>query len=143
MTDKLITIANFAYGPDPASLAELARIKLEAEGIPCFLAGKNFIGVYWLLASADNGVKLQVRQSDAERAIEILNTHEQTAIDQTEYNDPTPHTPDISCPKCNCEDVEYENFSRKLFYLSILFLKFPIPFLKKTYKCNNCGHTWK
>ena len=31
MDDKLVTIRNFCYGPDPASEAELARIKLEAE----------------------------------------------------------------------------------------------------------------
>ncbi len=41
MTDRLTTIAAFACGPDPASQAELAKIKLNANGIKCFLAGKD------------------------------------------------------------------------------------------------------
>ena len=72
MANKLVTIRHFAYGSDPASEAELARIKLEANGIRCFLAGKNFISMYWILSSAERGIKLQVRESDAEKASEIL-----------------------------------------------------------------------
>jgi len=53
MDDKLVTIRNFCYSPDPATEAELARIKLEAEGIKCFLAGENFVSTYWLVAGAE------------------------------------------------------------------------------------------
>ena len=42
MAGKLVTIGRFSYGPDPVSEAEFARIKLEANGIKCFLAGKDF-----------------------------------------------------------------------------------------------------
>jgi len=72
MRDELVTIRNFAYGPDPVSAAELARLKLESEGIPCFLAGKEFVATYWLYSGADRGVKLQVRQSDAAEARKVL-----------------------------------------------------------------------
>ena len=136
MADKLITIARFN---EPLQ-AELAKIKLDVEGINCFLAGENFVGTYWLLANAEGGVKLQVKETDAEKALEIIEHNQPT--EAAEDNLPE-ETADLRCPKCNSEDVEYEQFSRKLFFLSILLLRFPLPFLKKSYKCNNCGYGWK
>lgn len=143
MTDRLITIANFAFGPDPASEAELARIRLGSKGISCFLAGKNFIATYWLLSSADHGIKLQVKESDAKRALEVLGTYKKVNVEEAEQNELVPKPSGAECPKCDCDDIEYEKFSKKVFYLSILFLNFPLPVLKKRYRCNNCGHTWK
>ena len=60
MDDKLVTIRNFCYSLDPDSEAELARIKLETEGIKCFLSGKYFVSTYWLLSGVEDGIKLQV-----------------------------------------------------------------------------------
>lgn len=138
MADRLITIATF----DEPLKANMAKIKLESEGIGCFLAGENFVATYWLLANAERGIKLQVKKSEAERALKILGTDEKVDTEQIEKN-LTPEPINPQCPKCHCNDVEYEKFSKKLFYLSILFLRFPLPLLKKSYKCNNCGHTWK
>lgn len=138
MADRLITIATF----DEPLKANMAKIKLESEGIGCFLAGENFVATYWLLANAEHGIKLQVKKSEAERALEILGTDEKVDTEQVEEN-LTPEPINPQCPKCHCNNVEYEKFSKKLFYLSILFLRFPLPLLKKSYKCNNCGHTWK
>ena len=142
MTNKLITIRHFSYGPDPVSEAELARIKLEANGIRCFLSGKNFVSMYWLLSGADRGVKLQVRESDEQKALEILKTD--THIDFNEIEDramkPEPINP--NCPKCGSNNVEYEKFSMRMFYIGILFFRFPIPFLKKKYKCMDCGRSF-
>ena len=143
MADRLVTIANFAFGPDPTSEAELAKIKLEAEGIPCFLAGKNFIATYWLLSGVDRGIKLQVKESDVKRALEILGHKEQINIEESLHKNSTPEQGVLICPACGCEDIEYERFSKKIFYLSILFLRFPLPFLKKSYRCNKCEHIWK
>jgi len=138
MADRLITIATF----DEPLKANMAKIKLESEGIGCFLAGENFVATYWLLANAEHGIKLQVKKSEAERALEILGTDEKVDTEQVEEN-LTPEPINPQCPKCHCNNVEYEKFSKKLFYLSILFLRFPIPLPKKIYKCKNCGHTWK
>ena len=143
MPDKLITIRHFSYGSDPASEAELARIKLETNGIQCFLAGKNFISMYWLLSGADRGIKLQVRESDADRALEILGADTQIDSDETEDKDMKPEPINPSCPNCGSNNIEYEGFSRKLFYLGILFFRFPLPFLGKKYKCKSCGQIWK
>ncbi|MCJ7693367.1 MAG: DUF2007 domain-containing protein [Sedimentisphaerales bacterium] len=140
MAEKLVTIANFIYGPDPVSQAEITRMKLEDEGIDCFLAGKNFIAMYWLCSAIDRGVKLQVRQSDAEKAIEIIRSLEEK---RTEQKTPEPDADASTCPKCGSENFEYEKFSRNLFYLGILFFRFPLPYPTESNKCNNCRHKWK
>jgi hypothetical protein len=80
MTQMLKTVASFRDLP----LAELAKSKLESEGIPCFLANKNLIGINWLYSFALGGVKLQVRKDDAEIAEKILN--EDFSSDHEEVN---------------------------------------------------------
>ncbi len=72
MSDDLVTIRNFAFGPDPVGEAELARVKLEAAGIPCFLSGAQFAATDPFAAGANRGVQLQVKRSDVERALEVL-----------------------------------------------------------------------
>ena len=64
----LITIANFPYPID----ANLAKSRLEAEGIDCVLTNEHIAGMNWYWPLAIGGVGLQVRESDAERAAEIL-----------------------------------------------------------------------
>ena len=143
MASKLVTIGHFSYGPDPTSEAEFARIKLEANGIQCFLAGKNFISMYWLLSGADRGIKLQVRESDAEKALEILGTDTRIGLNVAESEDMKPEAINPPCQNCGSSSIEYEGFSRKLFYLGILLFRFPLPFLRKKYKCKSCGEIWK
>ena len=64
----LITIASF----DHPIHANLAKTRLEAEGIDCVLIDEHITGMNWLWVPAIGGVRLQVRESDAERAMEIL-----------------------------------------------------------------------
>jgi hypothetical protein len=66
MVEKLVTIAT--YG-NPIE-ANLAKIKLSSEDIDCFLAGEHAVAVY---SGVIGHIKLQVRQSDVERAMEVLN----------------------------------------------------------------------
>ena len=138
MADKLVTVAIFV---EPVE-ANLAKGRIEAEGIECFLAGEHFAGTYWLLSNAAGGVKLQVRESDAQRAAEILQAKAEKGSAET---DDTWVEQDSGerCPKCHSDDIEYEPFSRKVFYLSILLLRFPLLFIKRRYTCRACGHVWK
>jgi len=139
MTDRLITIANFN---EPLE-AHLAKIKLESAGIKCFLLGENFTATYWWASFADRGVKLQVKETEAKRALEILEIKEGHGLEKDGKKDLTVETYDLLCPKCHSENIEYEKFSRKAAFLSILFFRFPLPILKKKYKCKNCGYVWK
>ncbi len=66
--DKLITIATFTY---PSEL-NIIRARLESEGIECFAKDEMTAQIYNFISLAIGGIKLQVRQSDAIRATEIL-----------------------------------------------------------------------
>ncbi len=125
MADRLVTIANF----NEPYRANIARIKLESDGIKCFLAGENFVDTYWLLSVAEGGIKLHVKESDVARALEVLEGKETVGIERIEGEDLVPEPINPLCPKCGCEEVEYRKFSKKLFFLSILLLRFPIPLL--------------
>jgi hypothetical protein len=66
--DDLITVASF---PDVAE-AELARERLELEGIRAFVIDAQTAGVMPFLTNAIGGIRVQVEPQDAERAKEIL-----------------------------------------------------------------------
>ncbi len=68
MTDRFMTVLTFTY---PHELA-IVRGRLESEGIECFVADELTAQVNPFYSNAIGGVKLQVRESDIERATEIL-----------------------------------------------------------------------
>jgi hypothetical protein len=68
MSDRLVTVATYT---EPTS-AHLAREQLEAAGVRCFLTDDQTTGMDWLLGNAIGWVKLQVAESDAQRAVAIL-----------------------------------------------------------------------
>ncbi|MCK4913885.1 MAG: DUF2007 domain-containing protein [Planctomycetes bacterium] len=72
MDEKFITIATFN---EPLQ-ARLAKIKLNEEGIKCFLSGENFAATYWPTQAITGGVKLQVKNNDVEKAIEVLKNNQ-------------------------------------------------------------------
>lgn len=57
--------------------AQLAKARLEAEGIPAFLLDENAIAVNPFYSPALGGVKLAVPKGDARRAREILGLAEE------------------------------------------------------------------
>ncbi len=66
--EQLITIITVFH---PQQLA-IIRAHLEAEGIECFIQDELTIQVNPFYSNAIGGVKLQIRESDKERASEIL-----------------------------------------------------------------------
>jgi hypothetical protein len=66
--DELVTVASF---PD-SSEAELARERLELDGVRAFVIGGQTAGVMPFLAPAMGGVLVQVAPKDLVRAKEIL-----------------------------------------------------------------------
>jgi DNA-directed RNA polymerase subunit M/transcription elongation factor TFIIS len=143
MEDDLVTIRNYAFGPDPAGEAELARIKLESAGIPCFLAGREFASMYWLFSGANRGVKLQVKRSDAERALAALGPEPAAPDQEVEAEAGADESVTPLCPRCHSDEIVYERFSRRFFYLSLLVLGFPLLWGGRRYRCDRCGYAWK
>lgn len=66
--NQLITIAAFSQPIE----AHLVKTRLESEGIECFLANEHIVTMNWLWSNAVGGVELQVKESDVEKATEIL-----------------------------------------------------------------------
>jgi hypothetical protein len=66
--DDLVTAASFTDSAE----AELARQRLELEGVRAFVIGAQTAGVMPYLVGATGGVRVQVRPSGLERAREIL-----------------------------------------------------------------------
>ncbi len=135
--NRLRTIASFRDVP----LAELARSKLESEGIPCFLKDKNLIAIDWAYSFALGGVKLQVREADAERAKAILNEDHSADLEEIEEEFPALKPGDL-CEQCHSPNLKVVDASRKAGAWSLL-LGFPFIFFRKRYQCVDCGHRMK
>jgi hypothetical protein len=65
--DDIVTFETF-YDP---ILAEIIRTKLEANGIPCFLADENMGTIYPAYNQGGGGIKLKVFERDLEKCKEI------------------------------------------------------------------------
>lgn len=68
MSDELETVGTY-WSPVEANLA---KVHLEAAGIPAFLTGEQAVAMTWLFANAVGGIKLQVATRDADRALACL-----------------------------------------------------------------------
>jgi hypothetical protein len=68
MSDELVTIARFSPGGE----AEIARARLDSEGIEAVIEGEDAAAAFPYVADAGMQIELQVRECDAERAIAIL-----------------------------------------------------------------------
>lgn len=65
---EFVTIATFTL---PSELAVI-KGKLESEGIDCFVKDELTVQVHNFLSNAVGGIKLQVRNTDASKATELL-----------------------------------------------------------------------
>jgi hypothetical protein len=86
--EKIVTVEIFAT----RDAAEIAATKLEARGIECRVKADDAGGMYPNLALA-GGVRLQVRASDAEVAIALLNA-ETSNLSDSETSVPSDTTPE-------------------------------------------------
>lgn len=66
--DKIVVFQGF----DTAIEANLAKTKLDAYGIPCFLSGEAFMNVYPIRNELFPGVRLHIFENDRPRVLEIL-----------------------------------------------------------------------
>ena len=131
MADEIVTIASFSTPIE----ANLAKMKLESAGIIVFVADEYTIGMNWLYSNALGGVKLQVPESMACGAREILNL-------QTEQP-PTDGLAKVDvCPRCESTNIE-DFLDKRGSVLTWLFLGIPLLLPSEKKKCSNCGYRWK
>jgi len=129
--EKWVTIATFNFAHE----AHLARTRLESQEILANIADEQIVSINWFYAPAVGGIKLNVLESDVQRAKEVF-------AEDSKSEPPKA----LQCPKCNSMNIEYQGFWRKTIFLSwVLVTASLIPFLfrKKKWKCKACKFEWK
>lgn len=125
----LVTISRYSLPYE----AHLAKSRLDAEGIPAFIADEHTINMQWLYSNALGGVRLQVPEAYAEDARRILDEdREQDLLDQEGWES-------LVCPECGSEDTEFYQIGRRWAFLVFLGINFPLFPVKDGIKCRSCG----
>lgn len=123
------TIATF-YRPEEA---HLLRMRLEAAGIEAFVQDEHMVQMDVFYSNVIGGVRVQVADEDLADAREYLVADAGVS----------PEPDDVRCPQCGATGVETERFSKRLAFLSLLLISFPLLFFRRRLRCNTCLHTWK
>ncbi len=113
MSDDLIEVASFR---DYIG-ANVAKSKLESEGIRCFLFNDLLITWNWFYSNAFGGVKVMMGSAEAKKAFSILSA-KPIELDQMDADAFTEQG--AECPECQCSNVYEERIPRKLFFLFAL-----------------------
>jgi hypothetical protein len=130
MTEKLVTIGRYSTPFE----ANMAKSQLESAGIPAFVADEYTIGMNWLYSNALGGVKVQVPESLASEAQELL---------ASEFESPAANDlVEATCPRCGGKNIEYF-LDRRAGFLTWVFLGIPLLFPSEKKKCVDCGYHWK
>lgn len=144
MDDKIVTLEIY-YDP---MLAEIIRGRLEANGIDCFIADNNMIGVNPLYTQALGGIKLRVFERDVDRCNELLALDESLQITDEPITETT-----TSCPYCHSTNVRYGAATiRKtnwmgiaimvMAFIALITFTYPI-YARKAWHCFNCGNDFE
>ncbi len=129
---NLVTVSSY----DDVLEAHLAGICLEDAGIPSYVADANVVNTYWLYTLAVGGMKIQVEEQNLPKALQVLADLKSSAVAGKEaiYGD---------CPACNSRKVEVTRYKKRLSLAFCIPFGFPLPFLWRPLKCQECHHTWQ
>lgn len=123
--------------------------KLESEGIKCFLDGEHTVSAHPFLSNAIGGIKLNIMESDTEKALEIL-AQEEAAFKKDREDKTTSFSKgfvemDAYCKKCESRSVFRKKFTFGKNFLAIIMalLYLPLMFMAKEHYCADCGYVWK
>lgn len=133
MSGKLVTIRAFSTLWE----AEMARSRLDAEGVPAFVKDGHTINMNWLYSNALGGVKVQVAERELEKARQIL-----SAPFEVEVRDEGAEGCLIECPRCGNENIHYRVTGRRWTFLTWTLCGLPLIWPRKRLHCGRCGHSW-
>lgn len=129
----LITISRYSLPYE----AHIAKSRLDAEGIPAFIADEHTINMQWLYSNAMGGVRLQVPEPYAEQALQVLNEDREQDLVELVGADVQ------RCPGCGSEDTQYHQIGRRWAFLMFIGINFPLFPIRSGLKCNACGQVSK
>jgi hypothetical protein len=145
--DDLVVVARFIFPYQAHMLAG----KLEAEGIPAFVHGENFMAMNILYNGMAGGVRVEVKQSDLEAANEILKNvdsnitpsselPEAIAVDDVKYD-----LVKGICLECGTASVYFKSgtISGNV-GIAVVVLALGVPLkVDHKYFCYTCQYEWK
>ena len=114
--ERFVTVATYVFPWE----AQLAKARLESEGIQSVVADEITASLYG--ANAIGGIKLRVREEDAERATELLSTL--SPLPEI-YLVTEEDARQVRCPECRSEHVSPEGWFRR------------------RWSCSACGAVWR
>ena len=112
--------------------ADFLCAKLASCGIEASIPDQSTMTVLPLYGSALGGIRIQVEESDLEKAREFM----RDMIDEAK-------TQELRCPKCDSATVDYERVSWRFAAVIVLLIGIPLLWLKKKFTCRSCGHRWR
>jgi len=136
---KLVTVGSFT-GPIEA---HLAKGRLEAEGIPAFVAHEHHVWANWVFSHALGGVKVQVMPEHTTQAAAILKEHVEGKY-EVALKEEFPDIQDNACPKCGSREFK-SSIPFGLLVLVILTLglvSIIFPARRVNHTCLRCGNKW-
>ena len=86
--------------------AHLARTRLEAAGIPCFLTNENLVTLNRMYSAVAGGVRLHVYQRDAAQAAEVL--RERPPMRAEAGGLASEAAASSRCPRCHSDEVAFD-----------------------------------
>ena len=131
---KLVTVRRYR----DLSEAIVARSVIEGAGMYCFLQNENMVRLDWQLSNFIGGIRLQVAESDAAMAEEILSAPVPASIEmegEPDYIQPR-------CPRCDSLDISFEGAGRGAALAALYLFALPAPMGEKRWMCNHCGLLW-
>jgi hypothetical protein len=118
--------------------AMVAKSMMDSAGIESILSDENLVRLDWFYSNLVGGIKLMVREEDAETARKVLEQNIPEKLEVTgvgEYLQPP-------CPQCGSLDVSFNELNKQIAYPGF-FLGLPIHVNRKGGKCHACGHEWE
>jgi hypothetical protein len=117
--------------------ASVAKSILDSAGIESFMADDNLVRMDWFYSNLVGGIKILVREQDAEAAIGLLDQ----AIPEKFETDVPGEYEQPRCPNCQSFEVSFDGLDKRIAYTG-LFIGLPLSITNKGWRCHACGHTW-
>ncbi len=127
---KIVTLRSF----DNYFLANIALTKMQDAGIECYLKDENTVTIDPILSNAIGGIKLVVKEEDAEEAKQLLQLFDEEYLKA------------VKCPKCGAAEISLvtkpgaSNFITAIF--TWLFSSYAVA-AEQIYQCGSCGYESK
>ncbi len=123
--------------------AHLARTRLEAAGIACFLTNENLVSLNRMYSPVAGGVRLHVYERDAARATEALREPPvMQALRGGLAEPPVENATSQHCPRCGSQEVSYDAAAEPgaaHWFVALLSRLRRYPLQGRAHHCFHCG----